>query len=180
MTSELRMVGTNVKEKKLPFYTIATIIATSVIREGAEIILFIHGVLASSELKTLDLIPSAIIGGITGILFGLMIYLGLIKASSKYIFQITTILLVFLAAGMAAQIPNYLASAGILSAFSTPLWDSSWLIQEHTLIGKTLHAIIGYTEKPSGMQLGFYLVVFFTILFGSIKSGAGQVKKQPA
>jgi high-affinity iron transporter len=44
------------------------------------------------------------------------------------------------------------------------MWDTSWLIPESSTIGAILHALIGYSDRPSGIQLAFYVATLVTIL----------------
>jgi high-affinity iron transporter len=39
------------------------------------------------------------------------------------------------------------------------VWDTSWLLSESTLFGQLMHTLIGYSERPSTMQLVVYLGV---------------------
>ena len=86
-----------------------------------------------------------------------MIYFGLIKFAGKYIFKISTILLILISAGLAAEAAGALASAGIIEIFSDQLWDSSWLIEDRSTTGKLLKIIIGYNSRPNIIQMVFYL-----------------------
>ena len=42
------------------------------------------------------------------------------------------------------------------------LWDSSWLLSDRSFAGRTLHTLIGYTDRPTEMQLVVYIVVIVT------------------
>ena len=74
----------------------------------------------------------------------------------------------FIAAGLSAEAAGILTSSGIIDMFSDQLWDSSWLIDERSSLGKLLKAFIGYTAKPNGTQIIFYCSTlgFITILTG--------------
>jgi len=159
----LRSTSIAVKEGKSPLIAITTIIAAAVLREGAEIILFCHSLMAGSENSTATLIIGGIVGSVAGISAGILLYFGLINFFRKSIFTITNCLLILLASSLAAQIPNFLASAGVLTEFSGPLWNSSWLLSERSSLGKILHMMVGYTDQPSAMQLIFYLATLFII-----------------
>ncbi len=37
------------------------------------------------------------------------------------------------------------------------MWDTSWLLSEGSMFGRLLHTLIGYTERPTGMQLIVYV-----------------------
>lgn len=158
---------------KKPLIAISIIIASTLIREGMEIILFLNG-LYSSGVSLTNMINGALIGSIFAILLGYFVYLGLLKFTYKYVFFLTSWLLIFFSATMASKIPLYLASADVMTFLNDPLWNSSWLLSEHSIIGKILGVLIGYDTDPTGMQLIFYLS---TIAF--ISYNLYSVKKNP-
>src|SRR5262249_54530729 len=46
-------------------------------------------------------------------------------------------------------------------------WDTSWLLSEKSIIGRMMHTLIGYSERPTEMQLVVYiatLVVMFVLM----------------
>ncbi len=77
-----------------------------------------------------------------------------------------------LAAGMAGQAAALLARAGFVPTFGDELWDTSSILADNGLIGRSLHAMVGYSDRPSGIQLIAYLTVLLALaslgyLFGS-------------
>ena len=88
-------------------------------------------------------------------------------------------LLALLAAGMAAQAVRFLQSAGVVTALHTRLWDTSWLLSDSSILGRMLHVLVGYTDKPNGLQLLAYVATLATmvILMRWVKS---QRQPKPA
>ena len=37
------------------------------------------------------------------------------------------------------------------------LWDTSWLLPQGNLLGRVLHTLIGYTDRPTELQLVVYV-----------------------
>jgi high-affinity iron transporter len=68
-----------------------------------------------------------------------------------------------LAAGMAAQAVQFLNNAGWVVALDRTIWDTSWLLSEGTIFGRLLHTLIGYTERPTEMQLVVYIGTLFAM-----------------
>lgn len=163
LTQHIKEAGQAVIQGKKPLYTLAIVIALSVWREGSEIVLFMYGVIAAGESIT-QIIFGGALGLVSGTAAGMLIYYGLIKIATKNIFSVTSWLLVLLAAGMASQATGFLVAGGfmpfLVSAFVTPAWDTSAFMSEHSLIGSILHTLIGYTERPSAIQLITYLLTF--------------------
>ena len=93
-------------------------------------------------------------------------YFGLLNIPMRHFFSATNGLLVLLAAGLASSAAGYLVQADVLPTLVDTLWDSSWLLTDQSLLGHTLHILIGYTAQPSGIQMAFYAVTVATLLIG--------------
>jgi high-affinity iron transporter len=68
-------------------------------------------------------------------------------------------MIAFLAAGLAAQAIAFLQQADVITALSNVVWDSSGILSDSSFAGRVLHTLIGYTDRPSGMQVVVYLAV---------------------
>jgi high-affinity iron transporter len=152
LSKELKALSNSVKEGKKPLYILSIVVFLSVLREGAEIVLFtyssyVSGVLASSVFLGLA------IGIILGSAVGLALYFGMLKAFGKYFFIITTWMLVFLSAGITAQAIGFWINAEFVPPLINPIWDSSFILSQSSMIGKFLHIFLGYLDRPSGMQI---------------------------
>lgn len=163
LTSRIRKVGEGINEGHLPLYSIAVIIALAVLREGAEIVLFLFSLTADKQVVFSEVVTGALAGFAAGAVVGTMLYFGLLTLSRKHLFTTTSVLLAFLAAGMASQAAGYFSAAGLLPELVSPVWDSSWLLQDSSVVGKITHALIGYTATPTGIQLVFYIVTLMSI-----------------
>jgi len=156
MTAHLRQVGHEVARGKMPFYSLSFIIGLAILREGSEIVLFIYSMALSGQ-TTASIIMGSIIGFTLGTFAGVLLYYGLIKISAKYMFKVTSWLLILLVAGLASQGAAYLLAAGYFSGLSAQMWDTSWLLSEGSIAGKALHSLIGYSARPSLVQIIFYI-----------------------
>ena len=159
MTQHFKEVGTAVIKGKKPKYTLTLVIALSVLREGSEIVMFIYSALVTGT-KFYFLIIGSISGILVGTIAGVGIYYGLMKIPIKKVLNVTSWLLMLLVAGMVAQAFGYLSAAGTVPDIIPMVWDTSRFISEGSLLGKVMHILIGYTDRPSGIQL---LVYFLTI-----------------
>jgi high-affinity iron transporter len=84
----------------------------------------------------------------------------------RYLFRVTTALITFLAAGLAAQSILFFQQAGIVTALSQTAWDTSAILSDTSLFGRVLHTLIGYSDQPSLMQVAVYgltLAIIFTL-----------------
>lgn len=164
MVAHIKDVGQKVHDGKLPLYALAVVVSLSMWREGAEIVLFMTGILNTTEESMLAIFAGGAAGAVCAATIGFMLYLGLIKFSTKYLFATTSWLLILLAAGMSAQAAGYLVAADMLPALKDQIWDSSWLLSQESIVGKILHAMLGYTERPSGIQAAFYAATLAIIV----------------
>ncbi len=88
-------------------------------------------------------------------LWGYALYAGLLKIPMRWFFSATNTLVLLLAAGMASQAARFLIQANLMPSLASPLWDSSALIADKSIVGRLLHGLIGYDSRPAGMQLVF-------------------------
>jgi high-affinity iron transporter len=99
-----------------------------------------------------------------GITLGAVTYFGLVRIPNRYLFMITGWLITMLAAGMAAQAVAFLQQAQIITEFSQVVWNTSSYLSESSLGGKVLHTLIGYTDRPTEMQIMTYLITVSAIV----------------
>jgi high-affinity iron transporter len=156
-------VGAAVSAGTRPLTALAIVVGLAVLREGSEIVLFLYGVLASGTTGA-----SVLTGGIFGILLGAafsaLTYYGLLAIPLRHIFSVTAILIALLAAGMAAQAAHFLDAAGLITVLGQQLWDTSGILPEDSLLGRVLHTLIGYTDRPTELQLIAYLATLFVMM----------------
>lgn len=125
---------------------------TAVFREGIEIVLFLGSIFFTSE-------GSGVIAGFAGGLGGgLLIAFLLFNASLKLpvyrTFQITTLLLILFAAGLAGRGVHELTEAGIIPA--TLSVTISLLPAKGHFLGDTLKALFGWSRNMDYVQLIIY------------------------
>jgi high-affinity iron transporter len=120
------------------------------------VVLFLYGIAASGT-SGMALLAGGVLGVIAGAAFTGLTYFGLLAIPSRYIFSVTSWLIALLAAGLAAQAVQFLNNAGLLLVLGRTMWDTSWLLSEGSLFGRLLHTLIGYTERPTELQLVVYI-----------------------
>ncbi len=163
ISQHIRRVGASVIAGEQAPSALAIIIGLAVLREGSELVLFLYGIAASgSDAGTLLL--GSLFGLSAGILIGFILYFGLLRIPVHTLFRVTGWLILFLAAGLAAQSAGYLVQANYLPALGYEIWDSSSLLSQHSLFGQFLHITLGYLDQPMGIQLLAYALTIITIL----------------
>jgi high-affinity iron transporter len=159
MAGELRAVGQAVADGSRSLWALAVVVGVAVLREGSEVALFLYGIAASDGGSAMSLFAGGLLGLALGGAVCLFTYFGLLRIPPRALFATTTVLITLLAAGMAAQAVAFLERANWLTALDTVAWDSGWLLSEDSLLGRTLHTLIGYTDQPTQMQLVIYVAV---------------------
>jgi FTR1 family protein len=158
LATEMQSVGREVASGRSPLSVLLLVVGLAVLREGSEVVLFLYGIAAGGS-GAGALALGSLVGLALGVAIGIAVYYGLVAIPQRHLFAVTGVLLLLLAAGMAAQAAGFLVQAGKLPPLADPVWDSSALVAEHGVVGQVLHALVGYAERPSGMQLVFFAVV---------------------
>jgi len=175
LAGELRAAGQAVVEGSKSLLALAVVVGVAVLREGSEVVLFLYGVVAGSEDSALGVALGGFIGLLLGALVCVLTYVGLVHIPTRKLFAVTTVLIALLAAGMAAQAAAFLEKANALTALNNVVWDSAWLLSDSSILGKTLHTLIGYTDQPTAMQLVVYVAIL-AVTFVLMRFYGGPVK----
>jgi high-affinity iron transporter len=162
IAAEMRTIGVAVSEGAKPLTALAIVVGLAVLREGSEVVLFLYGIMASGTTGS-ALLVGGLLGIAAGAAFTALTYFGLLAIPTRYIFSVTSWLIALLAAGMASQAVQFLNNAGLVVALGRTVWDTSWLLSEGSIFGRMLHALIGYTEQPTEMQLMVYLATLLAM-----------------
>jgi high-affinity iron transporter len=179
LAAEMRAAGEAVVKGGSSLAALAIVVGVAVLREGAEVVLFLYGILASGGTSAASVFVGGVLGLVLGALVCALAYLGLLRIPGRHLFAVTSVMIAFLAAGMAAQAVLFLAQADVLTVFDTVMWDTSWLLSEDGVVGKALHTLVGYNDRPTGMQIVVYLAVLL-IMFVLMRLFAPEPKVVPA
>jgi high-affinity iron transporter len=167
MTAELMEVGRAVRLGHRTLGALAAVIAIAVLREGAEVVLFLYGIIVGSQESAVSLGIGGVAGLVAAGCVSWLLYKGLLTIPLHRLFGVTNILIALLAAGMAGQAASVLHGADLLPGWGEHLWDTSFLIADDGILGRALHALIGYSARPSGVQLAAYLSTLLVLLVAS-------------
>jgi high-affinity iron transporter len=157
MAAELRQVGQAVRLGQRSLAALGAVVAVAVLREGAEVVLFLYGVVAGSHTTAISLTTGGLAGLALAVALSWLLYRGLVAIPVHRLFQVTNWLIALLAAGMAGQAAATLHSADLLPGWGEQLWNTSALLADDSIAGKAMHALVGYSARPSGVQLAAWL-----------------------
>lgn len=179
LATQMKSVGSAVQAGSRPLSALLIVVAIAVLREGSEVVLFLYGQAAGGA-GALAIAGGIALGVVGGVAVGFLLYFGLLGIPMRYFFSATNWLMLLLAAGLASQAAGFLIQADILPAFGNRVWDSSALLSNTSMLGKTLHTLIGYDAQPAGMQLVFYAITAALIALGmKVFGGPPRPKLQP-
>ncbi len=164
LSQQMQAVGSAVQRGASPIGLLLAVVALAVLREGSEVVLFLYGMRAGGAEH---LWAGLTIGVAAGATLGIVLYAGLLRIPMRHFFRATNAMLVLLAAGLAATAARYLIQANLLPAWGQPMWDSSWLLGNGSLLGQTAHILVGYDAQPAGMQLLFYALTLLALWAGA-------------
>ncbi|MCD6034556.1 MAG: iron permease [Rickettsiales bacterium] len=176
MAAEMKAVGEAVATGRRSLLALSIVVGIAVLREGAEIVLFLYGIAISGGDSTTAMAMGGALGLALGGIGAALIYFGLLRIPTRYLFRTTSWLIALLAAGMAAQAIALLQQAQVITMLTQVMWDSSDFIANGSVTGKALRTLIGYTARPTAIQLMVYaatLAIIFTLmkLFGHTPAG---------
>ena len=174
LAQQMKAVGSAVQTGASSLGLLLAVVALAVLREGSEIVLFLYGMMAGGAGG--GLLPGLALGIAAGVTVGFALYFGLLRIPLRYFFTATNWMLVLLASGLASSAARYLVQGNLLPAWGNQLWDSSWLLSNGSVLGKTLHILIGYDAIPSGMQVVFYVVTLLLLVTGMQWSNRKPIK----
>lgn len=176
MSAHMMQIGQDVTAGKLPGLTLSLVIGLALLREGSEIVLFLYGQLLQDSSIT-GIATGATLGLLLGSITGVMLYVGLVKLSTRYMLKVTSWLLVLLVAGLSAQGAEFLTQAGYFSKLSYTVWNTSWLLSDNSIFGQALHTLVGYSARPTAISLIFYVATLCILL--AFVSASGRQKLVP-
>ncbi len=167
MSGTFKTLGRDVAAGRKTLAAMAVVVAVAILREGSEVVLFLFGIAASGG----ESLASMAIGSAGGLAAGaataFALYRGLLIISPKRLFAVTNVLIALLAAGMAGQAAVFLVKAGALPPLGDQLWDTSHVLADDTLLGRALHVLTGYADRPMGVQL----LAWSAVLVGLLAAG---------
>jgi high-affinity iron transporter len=136
----------------------AVLAAIAVGREGAETVLFLYGLgLEQSGGAPAPLFLGAGLGFVLALATAWLIQRGSRWLPGWVFFKLSEIVLLLLAAGLLVAGVERLINLEWLPPLLEPVWDSSALLDEASLVGGLAGAFAGYRAQPSLMVLAVWL-----------------------
>ena len=164
-----KKVDTEIKEEhKVGLFFLVFI---SVLREGIETVIFLGA--ASFASVGENSVAGAILGIVTAVALGYLIFVVGKNINIKRFFNVTSIILILFAAGLVAHGVHELQEAKVLPTYVEHVWDinpavrgdgSYPLLHENGLIGGLLKDLFGYNGNPSLLEVISYLAYILLVI----------------
>lgn len=132
----------------------ALTVAIAFVREGSEIFLYTK-TFVGDQAKFTRVLMGGIVGASIGASVGVIAYYALIVFAGARSVILCQVALAVVASGILSQVVPMLEQVDILPS-TAPLWDSSGLVSENSVVGQLLYAMVGYESTPSAWQVGVY------------------------
>ena len=179
ITHQIKQVGSSIADGEKPPIFIAIIIGLAILREGSEVVILMYGVSTAGS-EAIGMLSGGMLGLLSGIIVGVVLYLGLARIPISTLFRVSGWLILLLTAGLASQASSYLVQANVLPALGYNIWDTSGIVSEASIFGQFLHVLVGYVSRPMGIQLLVYALTIVIIgLLAYTVSRPGNLKTQP-
>jgi len=135
----------------------------AVFREGIELALFL--VAATFATTPLQTVIGALAGLAVAAALGYLMFRGALRLNVKMFFRVTSLLLIFFAAGMVAYGAHELVEAGVLPALLDPLYNVNPVLSDASGFGLVLKTLFGYNGNPALIETILYVAYFAAIWF---------------
>lgn len=164
------------------FWIVGLIAFTGVFREGAETVLFLWGLLAEVNGASGWL---ALLGGIAGLagagILGWLVFHGGRRLRLRAFFAATSVVVLFLGGGLFSTGVGKLQALSVLPAGES-VWDTSRLLDDHSVLGGLLAGLVGYRARPTALEVVAYLSyvivaggLFFPSVLGRKRAHPGDL-----
>lgn len=155
-------------------WTLATLAFVTVIREGIETVLFISGAAQTSTGG--QIWEGTILGFGLSAIVGYVIYRGTHRLPLKAFFNVMSLLLIFMAAGLASNGIHAFQEVGWIGE-GFKVWNTQALLSQDSTAGSLLKAIFGYRDNPNIVLVTTYLIYLIPALVAYFKP-AKSVRSQ--
>ena len=136
---------------------IALVAALAIAREGTETVVYLYSLsLENSASSPLALASAAGLGLVLALSTAWMVSKGIKFLNYGTFFKVTSLVLLFSAAGLIVTGADRLIEIDVLPSIINPVWNSSWLIDGGSRLGGIIATFTGYRSRPSLMVVLIY------------------------
>ncbi|MGS0740615.1 FTR1 family iron permease [Glaciimonas sp. GG7] len=161
-----REMETSLKDnlKTANWWGVTALAALAIAREGSETVIFLYGLGVGQHDSQGMMVLAALLGFGLALLTFYLLQLGGKIFSWRRFFQVTEIILLFLAAGLLLMGVERLMSLDVIPTLIDPIWDSSGLLDDSGTFGNLVGTLTGYRAHPALMSLLVYVAYWVVVL----------------
>jgi len=145
----------------------------AVVREGIETVLFLTA--AAFSATPAQTVVGGALGLIVAVVLGWLMFAVGRRLDVRAFFRVTSVLLIFFAAGLVAHGVHELQEAALLPTFVEHVWDVNHILDERGALGTFLNALFGYNGNPSLIEVFSYLGYLFAVYLVTRLSGRRRI-----
>jgi high-affinity iron transporter len=142
----------------------------AVFREGIELALFLTAAAFTATAA------ATVTGGLVGLgaaaAVGWWLFATTTRLDIQAFFRVTSILLIFFAAGLVGHGVHELNEAGLIPAVIEHVWDTNPVLDENSVVGQILKALLGYNGNPSLTEVIAYVGYWVVVVLALRRTGA--------
>jgi len=153
-------------------WALASLAFISVLREGIETVLFIVGSAQGTSL--LATVGGSVLGFGMAAILGYTLYRGTHHLPLKSFFNIMSVLLIVMAAGLLAGGVHEFQELHMIPVGIEQVWSTKGLLSQDSTIGGLLKAIFGYSDSPNLVQVLVYLAYLGGAFYSYFKPSKPQ------
>ncbi len=135
---------------------VAIVWGLSLIKELGEILLYLLPFVG--EVEAAEVLFGGFVGLLVGLSGGVLVFLLLVRFNRRWMKGVTSVLLAFMAGGLAMHCVGLLTQAGLLP-YQAQLYSMYSLLEEESFLGHMLQRIFCYESSPTLNQVVAYWVV---------------------
>lgn len=133
----------------------------AVVREGIETALFLTA--ASFGATAVQTLMGGALGLTIAVVLGWLMFIAGQRLDVRVFFRVTSVLLLFFAAGLVAHGVHELQEAALFPIIIEHVWDVNHMLDESSALGAFLKALFGYNGNPSLFEVVTYATYFIVI-----------------
>ena len=135
-------------------FSMGTITALAVAREGAETVIFVLGLDAQSDAKEHGYLLASVAAGMAlAAVTAALVHRGARAVPMKQLFRISEVAMLLISGAMLVNGIDRMISLDWLDFWLAPLWDSSAWLDDTQGVGNLLANFVGYRAQPCALVL---------------------------
>ena len=157
---------------------LAGVAFVSVAREGLETVLFMSVVFSAAAPGPEPAI-GAVLGLVAAVGIGIAIFAFGVRVDLRRFFQVTAVILIFVAAGLCAYAVHEFGEAGVIANSGT-VFDISNLLPESSPLGAVLAGLFGFRSAPTPLEVLAYFAYLIPVVAIYLYTDRPRQAQRPA